>query len=152
MQIVRLIAVLALFLGAMTTASAQKDHITWAFSVQNLPNNEANLVITGTLEPGWVTYSQTLESDLGPVPTTITWTTGPHFTAIGKAEESGGLTKAYDKIFDINVTKFKGTAVFTQKVKITDKSKPVTGSIEYMLCNEEMCLPPKLVNFTIPIR
>ena len=47
----------------------------------------------------------------------------------------------------MNLTKFKHSIVLTQRVKISDTSKPIEGYITYMVCNDEMCLPPKEVDF-----
>ncbi len=47
----------------------------------------------------------------------------------------------------MNLTKFKHKAIFTQRVQVKDKSKPITGYLQFMACNEEMCLAPKTVDF-----
>ena len=130
--------------------SAQNP-IKWSFTSKDAGNGETDLVFTGTIEEGWNTYSQELESDMGPVPTSLNFKEGGHFKTIGKAKESGDRSTKFDKVFEMNLTKFKHKAIFTQRVKITDYSKPITGYITYMVCNEEMCLPPKDVDFSFSV-
>jgi DsbC/DsbD-like thiol-disulfide interchange protein len=142
---------LAAMLVANQATAQRQNPVKWNMTVQHLGNQEAKLILTGTIEEGWNTYSQTLESDMGPIPTTITWQPGVHFALIGKAEESGGRFTTQDPVFDMKLTKFKHTAIFTQKVKINDPTEPIKGSIEYMVCNDEVCLPPVTINFEFKV-
>lgn len=140
---------LFLFLGSATVTAQNPIH--WTFAASPAENGLYNLVITGEIEDGWATYSQFLESQDGPIATSLTFTLQPHFELQGKAEESGEIVKTYDKIFDMNLSKFKHKAIFTQKVKVNDPSKPIEGFITYMACNDEMCLPPRDVDFKIKL-
>ena len=47
----------------------------------------------------------------------------------------------------MDVIKFFDYAVFTQKIKILDTGKPITGYLNYMTCDKKRCLPPKDVDF-----
>ncbi|MEI6409256.1 MAG: cytochrome c biogenesis protein CcdA [Bacteroidota bacterium] len=133
-------------LAAVAQLSAQNP-VKWSFSSTDLGNNQYDLIFTGTIDEGWSTYSQFLESDAGPVPTTFTYKEGAHFKLVGKAKESGGKISLYDKVFEMNVSKFKHSAIFTQRVEVKDKSKAIEGYLNFMTCNDEMCLPPKDVDF-----
>lgn len=143
-----LTALLAMFFVANGFA---QNPVKWSFSQKDAGNGQVDLVFTATIENGWYTYSQFLESDEGPVPTSFTFEEGPHFKLVGKAKESGDIVKMYDKVFGMNLTKFKHKGVFTQRVQVVDPSKPITGYLSYMTCNEEMCLPPKDVDFSFKI-
>lgn len=50
----------------------------------------------------------------------------------------------YDNIFEMEVIQFKNEAIFKQRVTILDPQKTATIKIywEYMICNQERCLPP----------
>jgi thiol:disulfide interchange protein len=138
---------LLFFVWAIVFQLHGQNPVKWSFTVQNAANGKAELVFTGTIEEGWYTYSQFSESDDGPLPTTMTYREGPHFKLIGKAAESGEKITLFDKMFGVNLTKFKHKVIFTQKVAIKDPSKPIEGYISYTTCNEEMCMPPKDVDF-----
>jgi thiol:disulfide interchange protein DsbD len=128
-----------------------QNPVKWSYSSKDAGNCQVDLVFSGNIDDGWYTYSQFLESEDGPVATAITFSPGPGYKLSGKAKESGGIIKVHDKVFDMNLTKFKHTAVLTQRVEITDPSKPITGYITFMTCNDEMCLPPRDVDFSFKI-
>ncbi len=141
----------SLFVTILSTAAFAQNPIKWSFSAKDAGNCQADLIFTGILDEGWYTYSQFLESEEGPVATSITFQENASFVLVDKAKESGEIIKVHDPIFDMNLTKFKHKAILTQRVTVKDPSKPVTGYITYMTCNDEMCLPPKEVNFTFNI-
>jgi thiol:disulfide interchange protein len=139
------------FLALFTTGLMAQNPVKWSFTVAPAGGDQYDLVLTGNIDEGWYTYSQKLENDNGPIPTTLEFKEGTHYSKIGEAKESGDRFTKYDKVFDMNLTKFKHKAIFTQRVKVTDRSKPITGYVDYMVCNEEMCLPPKSVDFKFDI-
>jgi thiol:disulfide interchange protein DsbD len=143
---------IALVCCAHLSGAWAQNPITWTFSGSELEPGLFQVILTGTIEPGWATYSQELESDMGPVPTSIQFMPGSHFSLVGKPEERGDRSTHFDKVFDMNLTKFKNKAVFIQKMKVMDISQPIKGSVIYMACNEEMCLPPKEVLFSIHLK
>jgi thiol:disulfide interchange protein DsbD len=143
---------LALAISLLFSPSLHAQNpVKWSFSSKDAGNCQLDLVFTGTIEDGWYTYSQFLESEDGPVATAITFSPGSGYKLLGKAKESGGIIKVHDKVFDMNLTKFKHTAIFTQRVEITDPTKPISGYITFMTCNDEMCLPPRDVDFSFKV-
>jgi thiol:disulfide interchange protein DsbD len=128
-----------------------QNPVKWSFTAKDAGNCEVDLIFTGTIDEGWYTYSQFLESEDGPVATSITFSPGANYKRIGQAKEGGEIIKVHDKVFDMNLTKFKHKAVLTQRVSVSDPTQPITGYISYMTCNDEMCLPPKDVDFSFKI-
>ena len=118
--------------------------IKWSFSTEQIGNNEYYLVYTAKADKGWTVYSQ-YTSDEGPVPTGINYEEKSGIKLEGKSTESGHKKEGPDKLFD-NVVVIKylydKPFVIKQKIKVTDASKPVTGYLTYMTCNDERCLPP----------
>jgi len=145
----RRLLLIFLVLGAMSPSlSAQIfNPVKWTHEAKSLGNDEFELVFTAKIDDGWSIYSQYLESDDGPVKTSFEYDQGEHFVLQGKNEESGGRKEAYDAVFDMQLIKFKKNGVFTQKIKVNDYSKPITGFLEYMTCDDTKCLPPKAVDF-----
>jgi Disulphide bond corrector protein DsbC len=123
--------------------------VSWTYKAQLQEGAVQELVITATIQDGWSTYSQFLQSEQGPVATQFVFAPGVHYEIVGKTTESGEITTTYDDIFEMDLTKIKHKGVFTQKVVIKDASKPIKGTVEFMVCNHEMCLPPKTVQFEI---
>ena len=74
---------------------------------------------------------------------------GDHFILKGKNEESGDIKVSYDKVFEMEIAKFKKTAIFTQQIEIKDDSKPFHGYLTFMTCDDTKCLPPTDVDIFI---
>lgn len=147
---IRPLLVSAVLLLLNLTLEAQNP-VKWAFTTKDAGNCQADLILTATIDDGWYTYSQFLESEDGPVATSLTFQEGPHFKLIGKAQEGGEKITVHDPVFDMKLSKFKHKAVFTQRVEIKDPAKPIVGYVSYMTCNDEMCLPPKDVDFNFKV-
>ena len=124
------------------------DPVQWSFSAEDLGNNEFNVVLTADIEAGWHVYSQHI-NDGGPVPTTFTFAESPNYKLVGEVLESEAIV-LHDPVFDMELRYFEKQAIFTQKVKVLGK-EPVSlkGELEYMVCNDGMCLPPTLVEFDV---
>lgn len=134
----------------LTNLLAQNP-VKWSFEAKDAGGGQVDLVFDATIEDGWSTYSQFMSKDDGPVPTSFTFKEGAHFKLVGKASEGGEKKTMFDKVFGMELTKFKHHAIFTQRIQVLDATKPVTGFLEYMTCNDEMCLPPKEVDFSFKI-
>ena len=144
----RLFTVLLFVIGITTTSFAQiLTPVKWDTQYKQINDTEFDLIFTAKIDAGWSIYSQYLESDDGPVRTSFEWDSGDHFQLLGKNEESGDRSEGYDKLFDMNVIKFKKKAVFTQRVKATDLSKAISGYLTFMTCDDKRCLPPTDVDF-----
>lgn len=132
-------------------ALSQKDPVTWNVRCNNGSNNTATIEITGLLEKGWHTYS-TRQLAEGPVPTSFTFHPAPFYELYGSIQEIGAHEE-YVSAFDAKLTLFSRKALFVQEIK---KTKPYGGkikiSMEYMCCNDKMCLPPKTIDLWVEIQ
>ncbi|MBL7794366.1 MAG: thioredoxin family protein [Saprospiraceae bacterium] len=117
--------------------------VKWSTSYKQVSDTEFDLVFTAAMEPGWTIYSQHTSPD-GPVPTAFYFDKGDHYQLNGAVKEKGYKKEGPDPLFDgVNVIKFtKSPITFTQRIKVKDFSKPVTGYLEFMTCDDERCLPP----------
>jgi hydroxyethylthiazole kinase-like sugar kinase family protein len=70
----------------------------------------------------------------------------------GEAKEVGKLNKAHEEVFGVDVVYYKDKVDFVQVVKLKSKVKTViSGTVEFMACNEEQCLPPNEIPFKIAL-
>lgn len=123
------------------------EPVSWNFQTKALGDDMFELVMVANMDPNWSIYSQHT-ADGGPVPTSFEFESD-NFEAIGEVVEDGKKKEGPDPLFDnLNVIKFvEGPVTFTQKVKITDYSKPLTGYLTFMTCDDARCLPPTDVDF-----
>ncbi|MCB0583736.1 MAG: thioredoxin family protein [Phaeodactylibacter sp.] len=130
-----------------------QDPVHWVFESRHIKGNEFELTFKAKIDDGWKTYSpfqEYGEDAIAPIPTGIYYDEGTHFEAVGKLMESGNRKVAAEPLFDnLNVAYFTKNATFTQRVKVLDASKPITGYVESMACNDEMCLPPSSTDFSL---
>lgn len=132
-----------------TAVSQIYDPIDWSFSVERISETEAKLYFDVKLEDGWHLYSQHIDGD-GPVPTSFT------FKELGLAKLKGDVAEgkghsAMDPNFGIVLKYFDGEARFTQKVTVSAAATVVKGELEFMVCNDERCLPPDYFPFEFKI-
>ncbi|MDB4297172.1 thioredoxin family protein [Flavobacteriaceae bacterium] len=131
---------------SLNTIAQVHDPVQWETNV--ITTNEGTwLESTAIIEDGWHLYSQFINEG-GPIPTTFNYGNAP---LEGKTIEESG-TVVDDPIFEMSIKYFSGTVVFKQLIKNSSNLYKLEGSVEYMVCNDEMCLPPKEVtlNFNIP--
>jgi len=143
---------LVLSIVAISFVKAQvKDPVSWTYEAKKKTDNTYDLVITATVSKPWHIYSQNSGAD-GPIPTAITFNSNPLITKEGKVVETGKLVKFFDKNFNTNVLYYSDKVVFTQSIKLKTKAKTsITGTVDYMVCNDEKCLPPTKKTFAIKL-
>lgn len=126
--------------------------VEFTFSAKKISVNTYEVHITATLENNWHTYSQTTPSG-GPVPTVIMFVKNPLVELVGKPKEIGKLEQHYEKIFWVDVKQFSDKVDFVQTVKIKKPIKTnISGTIEFMVCNDKECLPPTTNKFSIALQ
>ncbi len=143
----RLLLVLLFALNFTTSFSQIFNPVKWEMEYKQVSENEFDLIYKATIDDGWTIYSQFLASDDGPIKTTFNFDEGAHYQLVGKTNESDNAEKKHDKVFDMEVIKFYKTAEFTQRVKVSDINKPITGYFNYMSCDATKCLAPTDVDF-----
>ncbi len=138
--------ILLLFLAGQSNAQILEP-VEWSFDSEYVGNDEFDLISTATIDKGWYVYSQDVSDD-GPVPTTFTFEPkASRYELVGRTKEDGKFIEGYDKVFEMNVKKFKEKVVFTQRVKVKKPRATVKGFLEFMTCDDEKCLPPEEVEF-----
>lgn len=137
----------------MITAGAYaqiETPVKWAYAAKRTSPTEAVVFLKATIQPGWHIYSLHVKKG-GPIPTSFTFAPSKDYMLIGKTIEPKPASK-YEKSFYMNVTYFEKEVVFQQKIKLRSaNATAVKGTLEYEVCNNQKCLPPEDVNFSIPV-
>lgn len=133
------------------TASSQiYNPVQWSYSAKKISDKTYELHFTASISNRWHLYSQ--EAGEGPVPTKFTFAGNPLVTIDGKIREIGNLEKSYDKNFNSVLKYYANSVEFIQKIKVRQRiTTAVKGSINFMVCNDRECLPPRDFPFTIKI-
>jgi Disulphide bond corrector protein DsbC len=125
--------------------------VSWTYSSKKIADKTFELQITATINGNYHLYAIKAGVE-GPVPTTFTFTPNPLLGFEGAVIEKGKRITKHESAWDGNVNFFEKTVTFVQKVKAKTNAKTnVNCKVEFMVCNDEMCLPPSEVTFKIPV-
>ena len=142
-----------LVLAGTRPAQAQIEHpVTWKFASEpGSAPGESTLTFTATIEGNWHVYSQFVEAG-GPEPTVFTFAPSADYELLGKVSESPAPTKTFEKAFGMEISYFAKRVVFSQRIRLKVPQATVKGSLSFMACNDEKCLPPDDVPFGISVK
>jgi thiol:disulfide interchange protein DsbD len=101
--------------------------------------------VKALIQPKWHIYS-VKNPEGGAVATEIKFTDGK---VVGAIKEKGKLKTTFEKEFNVNQKYFESSVDFVQMVKLKAGNNKIMGTINYMVCNDKQCLPPKEVDFKI---
>ena len=134
--------------GVMLQAQVYEP-IKWAYSLEKKSASEAECVLTATIENGWHLYTINMPDD-GPRPTSIVFTEANGLTPVGTLLVPKDSITEYDANFDMNLSYYENKAVFVQRFAVKGGTEiGLKGYIEYMACNDQMCLPPQTIDFSL---
>jgi hypothetical protein len=143
-------SLLALLL-LMSAAKAQiLQPVHWSYAAKKISATEAVLFMKATIDPGWHIYSQYVK-DGGPVKTSFIFTLGKDYTLSGTTAEPKPISRM-EKVFGMEVGFFEKSVVFQQKIRLKKGQVNVEGKLEYMTCNDQKCLPPDDLDFSIAVK
>ena len=146
-----LLSFLALLFSAGSLFAQLFNPVQWSFSVKKLNESESELILNAKIQKGWHLYSQFLPSDEGPVATSFSFEQNGSYQLIGKVQESKSIKK-YDPNFEMDLNYFNDKAVFKQKIKVLGTNPfEIKGHLEFMVCDEEKCLPPEEIEFSFNV-
>ncbi len=143
-------AILSIF---TISAFAQiKTPVTWSFTAKKIDAKTYEIHLTANIEKDWHVYSQTTPAG-GPVATSINFTKNPLIIIDGSAKEIGKLEQHMEPLFGVDVKQFSNSIDFVQKVKLKAPVKTqISGTVEFMVCNDRECLPPTEKKFSIALK
>ena len=129
-----------------------ENPVHWSYTAEELGDGEYLLTFNAEIvEEHWHIYSAFIDPDIGPYPTAFYYTESPDFTLVGELEETEPIV-AFDNAFDAIIGYHDHEATFKQKVKINSATTTLKGEIEWMVCDDETCLPPTLLEFSFDLK
>ncbi|MEL6123986.1 MAG: hypothetical protein AAFR14_09700, partial [Bacteroidota bacterium] len=128
---------------------SSESPVQWTYSIAEGSGDSHQLTFTADIETGWTVYSMFIDEG-GPIPTSIYYENPANLDLIGEATEVGDRKAGYDKIFDMDVVKFRGGTPYqiTQDIRLVGEDA-VAGFLTYMACDDKKCLAPTDVEFSL---
>jgi hypothetical protein len=125
--------------------------VEWKWSAKKIGDKLYEVRLTAKVDEPWHIYSQQTPKG-GPLPTSISFTKSPLLLVDGKPKEEGDLEIHHEEVFDVDVYAYTGKVEFVQVVKLKANAKTnISGSIEYMACTNQQCLPPATIKFSVTL-
>lgn len=144
------LAVVAVLFVANGASAQILTPVKWEYGAKKINENEAVVFLRAKMDDGWHIYSQDVE-DGGPIRTSFTFAESKDYTVVGKTAQPTPKTK-FEKVFNMDVSYFDNEVVFQQRVKLNKGTTVVRGTLEFMACDANACLPPEEVDFAIAIK
>lgn len=126
------------------------DPVSFKTAVKELDSNTYELSITTQIEKNWHIYSQKVPAN-GPMPTSFKFEKSKNYTVKGGVTEPNGH-EVDDPVFNMRIKFFETKAIFTQIIeRKTNDAFKINATIEFMVCNDQSCLPPTEREFIFEI-
>ena len=145
-------AALLLVFSNMLFAQMVKNPVDWKATSKKIADKTYEIHLTATMPGGWHIYSQTTPEG-GPVPTSFSFTKNPLLVHQGTTKEIGKLEKRHEPLFGVDVKQFSNKVDFVQVIKLKANVKTsVDVAVDFMTCNDKLCLPPSTKKFTVALK
>jgi thiol:disulfide interchange protein DsbD len=139
---------LCIFFALLNMHAQIYDPVSWSFELKDFPTAEKEIWMKAVIEKGWHLYDMNLPEG-GPVSTSVSFETLRGAELTGKPAASVSPAEVFDPAFNMKLRWYERTVTFVQKIKVTDfRTFSVSGNVEFMVCNDETCLPPERVPFS----
>lgn len=150
-KIFTLVSVALLNLFFLSGAGAQiiEDPTEWKFEARKIDGNKYDLVFHCDVKNGWHIYSLDPGGDGSFLPPSFTIKDHPDIKLVGEVREEGEII--HETIEDIGTVHYYTTVDYIQTVELANENMTITGEYTYMTCNDETCLPPKTLDFSIKV-
>ena len=140
-----------LFIVSSVAYSQIENPVSWEYKTINKGDGIHQIVFDAKIVEPWHVYAIKLKEE-GPIPTTFIIEKGEGFKILGETKELTKPKIKFDKGFGFDVGVYAKNASFSQDIKVlTEKNVTVEISIEFQCCNDEVCLPPFIEIFKIPL-
>ena len=147
----KIIFALFVTISGLNLYAQPKDPVSWKYESKLKSDGVYELIITASVQSPWHIYSQ--NTGKGPIPTKFTFKPNPLVSLDGKTKEIGKLEKVNDPNFKSEVLYYSGSVQFIQTLKLKAKVKTsISGTVDYMVCNDAECLPTVKKSFEIKLQ
>lgn len=128
-----------------------QSHVKWRTSVKMTSPTEGVVTVRAIIDAGWHLYGTQLPPD-GPRPTRLDFSGSEGVALTGKLSAAPAPVHAMDEAFGAELSWWEGRVAFTQRFRVTDRSKAnIKIAVSYMCCNGANCAPPRTDSITATV-
>tara|TARA_B100001121_G_scaffold213447_1_gene187086 strand:- start:68834 stop:70924 length:2091 start_codon:yes stop_codon:yes gene_type:complete len=147
------------------STSQIEDPTTWSFDVEELGDGSYKLLANVKIDKGWHIYSQYKNPESFIVSTSFYFKNIDGINFIDSEPEKVDFVNGFKVFFteDNPIEKFvpiqdeiaryfEDNASFFQKVEVQDGITQIDAMYEFMVCDDQQCLPPEIVDITFSLK
>ncbi|MDR2270299.1 MAG: hypothetical protein LBF27_05270 [Sphingobacterium sp.] len=123
--------------------------VTWECILKRKSPDEGEISMKAKIPQGWRMYALG-NSPKSPIKMNFTFQPDKSYELVGKVGQPTPRTK-FEKVPGIPVTYFENDVEFSQRINIKGKNGTIRGTIEFMQCSDEICIPPQEFGFALKI-
>lgn len=149
--------ILILILFPLTISPNPQSVVKWLYNMKKISDKTYEVHIKAAVQSPWHIYSQNTP-DGGPLATKFSFNKTPFIQLQGKVRENGKVVIKHEDAFGVDVKYFDGDVEFVQVITLRQAQgnkksikTTVSGTINFMACNNEQCLPPKEISFSVKL-
>jgi hypothetical protein len=139
--------ILSLFFVTLQISLSSQNHVNWTFEYDKTMKK---VLAYGRIDSHWHVYSTRTKKRAGPIPVSFIFQENKDAIQKGKPREEGIPIRLFDPNFEAVVYQFENIYIVEIPFKIK-KPTTINGVVNYMVCDDKMCLPPIDVPFSISV-
>ncbi len=148
------LAIVITLLSALTAAAALPSNVTWTTDIEQISPTEGVIRWHADIKEGWHIYGLEMPSMPDtplPPPTSFDIDQVEGLSLDGPVEASTEIESHYDDVLKLNIPWVSGSVTFSQKFKLDSSvnGAVISGTINYMACNNDACTPPAHEDFSL---
>lgn len=135
----------------VSIAGFSQDPVAWSYEVNRKSAGAYEVVLTAEMGDAWHIYSQHTGNP-GLFAAKFSFKPNPLVRKEGVVKEIGKPEKHYNPDTRTEELYFSGKVQFVQLIKVKNNSRTnITGTVEYVVCNDNRCLPRAKKMFDLKI-
>ena len=140
-----------LFAATLLFGSASAQQVVWKSSVEPLGDGSCRIVLEASVPAGYHMYDMGPYENGGPNATTIRFLPAEGVRYEGSVEPQSAAERHYDEIFGMEIGTYAGKVRFVQLATLSVPEAEVRAELEWMICNDNTCMPPEDTELTIAL-
>lgn len=142
--------VVMFFTIGLSVRADEPAPVKWRMTVKMTSPTEGVVTMRAIITDGWHLYSTKLPED-GPVPTSFDFKASKGIKFKGDFKPSSPTVSKKDATFGMVLDWWAKDVSFTRSFTLTGdiKDAVISGSVRFMACNDQNCMPPKTQSFTV---
>ncbi len=148
-QILRLL--FAFFASSLSILGVSAQQVAWSSSVEPTGGDTYRIVLEAAIPEPYHMYDMGPYEAGGPNATAIRFLPTEGVRYVGTVQQLSVPERQYEPMFGIEIGTFSGKARFAQSVVLSAPEAEVRAEVEWMICDDNTCMPPDDTELTIRV-